>query len=83
MRRDGCPWAGLVTTVPTARPLAPWVAVGRFDVSTGALAWPVPRWGLPDLHVLTGTGRPVHKGDVVVLVTNGRFTDKAVAFARS
>ncbi|MFJ8187151.1 restriction endonuclease [Streptomyces sp. NPDC096105] len=39
--------------------------------------------GTPDLHVLNGTGRPVHNGDVVVLVTNGRFTDKAVAFARS
>ncbi|KOT46862.1 restriction endonuclease [Streptomyces caelestis] len=39
--------------------------------------------GTPDLHVLNGTGRPVHNGDVVVLVTNGRFTDKAVTFARS
>jgi restriction system protein len=39
--------------------------------------------GTPDLHVLNGTGRPVHHGDVVVLVTNGRFTDRAVAFARS
>ncbi|MFD6361441.1 restriction endonuclease [Streptomyces roseolus] len=39
--------------------------------------------GTPDLHVLNGTGRPVHNGDVVVLVTNGRFTDRAVAFARS
>lgn len=39
--------------------------------------------GTPDLHVLNGTGRPVHHGDVVVLVTNGRFTAKAVDFARS
>ncbi|MFF3015407.1 restriction endonuclease [Streptomyces sp. NPDC057939] len=39
--------------------------------------------GTPDLHVLNGTGRPVHSGDVVVLVTNGRFTAPAVAFARS
>ncbi|MEU5716467.1 restriction endonuclease [Streptomyces sp. NPDC020403] len=39
--------------------------------------------GTPDVHVLNGTGRPVHNGDVVVLVTNGRFTGKAVAFARS
>ncbi|MFC5153103.1 restriction endonuclease [Streptomyces amakusaensis] len=39
--------------------------------------------GTPDLHVLNGTGRPVHQGDVVVLVTNGRFTAKAVDFARS
>ncbi|MFE9481227.1 restriction endonuclease [Streptomyces spororaveus] len=39
--------------------------------------------GTPDLHVLNGTGRPVHGGDVVVLVTNGRITAPAVKFARS
>ncbi|MEV7401875.1 restriction endonuclease [Streptomyces sp. NPDC091267] len=39
--------------------------------------------GTPDLHVLNGTGRPVHKGDVIVLVTNGRFTKPAADFARS
>ncbi|MFF2305922.1 restriction endonuclease [Streptomyces sp. NPDC058128] len=39
--------------------------------------------GSPDLHVLNGTGRPVHGGDVVALVTNGRFTAPAMAFARS
>ncbi|WP_240801759.1 restriction endonuclease [Streptomyces sp. A1136] len=39
--------------------------------------------GTPDLHVLNGTGRPVHGGDVVVLVTNGRFTGPAREFARS
>ncbi|WP_017238383.1 restriction endonuclease [Streptomyces sp. SS] len=39
--------------------------------------------GSPDLQVLNGTGRPVHNGDVVVLVTNGRFSKPAVDFARS
>ncbi|MFJ6354877.1 restriction endonuclease [Streptomyces sp. NPDC092046] len=39
--------------------------------------------GSPDLQVLNGTGRPVHGGDVVVLVTNGRFTRPAREFARS
>ncbi|MEV5687716.1 MULTISPECIES: restriction endonuclease [unclassified Streptomyces] len=39
--------------------------------------------GTPDLHVLNGTGRPVHQGDVVVLVTNGRFSRPAQEFARS
>ncbi|MFG3041889.1 restriction endonuclease [Streptomyces sp. NPDC048330] len=39
--------------------------------------------GTPDLQVLNGTGRPVHNGDVVVLVTNGRFSKPALAFARS
>ncbi|MCX5078821.1 restriction endonuclease (plasmid) [Streptomyces sp. NBC_00513] len=39
--------------------------------------------GTPDLHVLNGTGRPVHGGDVIVLVTNGRITGPAKEFARS
>ncbi|WP_265867196.1 restriction endonuclease [Streptomyces sp. SKN60] len=39
--------------------------------------------GTPDLQVLNGTGRPVHKGDVVVLVTNGKFSKPALEFARS
>ncbi|MEV4942872.1 restriction endonuclease [Streptomyces zaomyceticus] len=39
--------------------------------------------GTPDLQVLNGTGRPVHRGDVVVLVTNGRFTRPAIDFARN
>lgn len=38
--------------------------------------------GAPDLHVLNGTGRPVHRGDVVVLVTDGRFSGPALEFAR-
>ncbi len=37
----------------------------------------------PDLQVLNGIGRPVHEGDVVVLVTNGRFSKPAFDFARS
>ncbi|MGY3684604.1 restriction endonuclease [Streptomyces sp. TE33382] len=39
--------------------------------------------GTPDLQVLNGTGRPVHQGDVIVLVTNGRFTAPAVEFAKT
>ncbi|MFZ4264786.1 restriction endonuclease [Streptomyces arboris] len=46
----------------------------------GAAGAPV---GTPDLHVLNGTGRPVHHGDVIVLVTNGRFARPAVEFAQS
>ncbi|MEV7426863.1 restriction endonuclease [Streptomyces sp. NPDC091212] len=38
--------------------------------------------GTPDLQTLNGTGRPVHKGDVVVMVTNGRISQPAKAFAR-
>jgi len=32
--------------------------------------------GTPDLHVLNGTARQLHGADVVVLVTNGRFSAK-------
>ncbi|MFI1375965.1 restriction endonuclease [Streptomyces longwoodensis] len=38
--------------------------------------------GTPELQVLNGTGRPVHKADVVVLVTNGRITQPGRAFAQ-
>ncbi|MFI8849401.1 restriction endonuclease [Streptomyces sp. NPDC053499] len=37
--------------------------------------------GTPDLQRLNGTARPVHKADVVVMLTNGRFTRDAVPFA--
>ncbi|MFD5143544.1 restriction endonuclease [Streptomyces sp. NPDC058401] len=38
--------------------------------------------GTPDLHVLNGTGRQVHNGDVLVMLTNGRITSNAVDFAK-
>ncbi|MER5899862.1 restriction endonuclease [Streptomyces mirabilis] len=38
--------------------------------------------GTPELQVLNGTGRPDHKADVVVMVTNGRITRPGLAFAR-
>ncbi|MCN9242312.1 restriction endonuclease [Streptomyces sp. RY43-2] len=38
--------------------------------------------GTPDLQTLNGTGRPVHGGDVVVMVTNGRISQPAREFAR-
>jgi restriction system protein len=38
--------------------------------------------GTPELQVLNGTGRPVHKADVVVMVTNGRITQPGRDFAR-
>ncbi|MGW1145017.1 restriction endonuclease [Streptomyces sp. NPDC002454] len=37
--------------------------------------------GTPDLQVLNGTARPGHGADVAVIVTNGRVTAPAVAFA--
>lgn len=38
--------------------------------------------GTPELQVLNGTGRPVHKADIVVMVTNGRITQPGHTFAR-
>ncbi|MFI6564095.1 restriction endonuclease [Streptomyces sp. NPDC050534] len=37
--------------------------------------------GTRDLHILNGTARPVHGADIAVLITNGRFTAPARAFA--
>ncbi|MFE0640550.1 restriction endonuclease [Streptomyces sp. NPDC058877] len=87
MRRDGCPGAIRVggtgdngadvkATDPFGRLWVIQCKHRRAGLAGSAV-------GTPDLHVLNGTGRPVHNGDVVVLVTNGRFTSKAVAFARS
>ncbi|WP_436961414.1 restriction endonuclease [Streptomyces sp. SudanB182_2057] len=39
--------------------------------------------GVQELQVLNGTGRPVHKGNVVVLVTNGAVSRRAHGFAKS
>jgi restriction system protein len=38
--------------------------------------------GTPDLHILNGTARQVHGADIAVIVTNGRVTAPAVAFAK-
>ncbi|MFF5393140.1 restriction endonuclease [Streptomyces sp. NPDC013012] len=87
MRRDGCPeaiqvggagdnGADVKATDPFGRQWVIQCKHRRAGLAGSAV-------GTPDLHVLNGTGRPVHNGDVVVLVTNGRFTDKAVDFARS
>ncbi|WP_319020265.1 restriction endonuclease [Streptomyces peucetius] len=84
MRRDGCPEAIRVgdngADVKATDPFGRLWVIQCKHRKAGLAGSAV---GTPDLHVLNGTGRPVHNGDVVVLVTNGRFTDKAVAFARS
>ncbi|WP_331746059.1 restriction endonuclease [Streptomyces sp. NBC_00872] len=38
--------------------------------------------GVREFQVLNGTGRPVHGGNVVVLVTNGAVTGRARSFAQ-
>ncbi|WP_446459504.1 restriction endonuclease [Streptomyces niveus] len=45
--------------------------------------WAGSAIGTPDLHVLNGTGRQLHGGDVIVLVTNGRFSSQCPPYAKS
>ncbi|MFJ1649585.1 restriction endonuclease [Streptomyces sp. NPDC088258] len=45
--------------------------------------WSGSAVGTPDLHVLNGTGRQLHGGDVIVLVTNGRFSSQCPPYAKS
>ncbi|GGV19016.1 restriction endonuclease [Streptomyces litmocidini] len=86
MRRDGCAdavqvggagdnGADVKATDPYGRRWVIQCKHRRAGLSGAAV-------GTPDLQVLNGTGRPVHKGDVVVLVTNGRFSKPALDFAR-
>ncbi|MEU9773506.1 restriction endonuclease [Streptomyces sp. NPDC047968] len=87
LRRDGCQDAQQVgrggdkgadvkATDPQGRR---WViqCKHRKDGWSGAAV------GAPDLYVLNGTGRQVHKGDVLVMLTNGRFSQPAIDFAKS
>ncbi|MER7172873.1 restriction endonuclease [Streptomyces mesophilus] len=87
MRRDGCPEAVRVggandngadvkATDPYGRRWVIQCKHRRAGLAGSAV-------GTPDLQVLNGTARPVHKADVVVLVTNGRFSKKAPPFATS
>ncbi|CAL9676782.1 hypothetical protein SUDANB176_07839 (plasmid) [Streptomyces sp. enrichment culture] len=86
MHRDGCPdavqvggqgdlGADVKATDPYGRR---WViqCKHRKNGDRGAAV------GTPDLQVLNGTGRPVHRADVVVMVTNGRITQPGRTFAR-
>ncbi|MFF5408016.1 restriction endonuclease [Streptomyces misionensis] len=85
MRRDGCPDASRVggggdlgadvkATDPYGRRWVIQCKHRRAGLAGSAV-------GTPDLQVLNGTARPVHGADVAVIVTNGRVTAPAVAFA--
>ncbi|WP_327686256.1 restriction endonuclease [Streptomyces sp. NBC_00467] len=87
MRRDGCTdavqvggagdnGADVKATDPFGRR---WVIQCKHR-RNGLAGSPV---GTPDLHVLNGTARQLHGADVVVLVTNGRFTSGCLPLARS
>jgi restriction system protein len=87
MKRDGCADAEQVggagdngadvkATDPFGRR---WVIQAKHR-RQGLAGSPV---GTPDLHVLNGTARQLHGADVVVLVTNGRFTSGCSPLAKS
>ncbi|MGW8450167.1 restriction endonuclease [Streptomyces niveus] len=85
MRRDGCPnavrvggggdlGADVTATDPYGRRWVIQCKHRRAGLSGSAV-------GTPDLQVLNGTARQIHGADVAVIVTNGRVTAPAVAFA--
>ena len=87
MHRDGCRdarqvggagdnGADVIATDPTGRRWVIQCKHRRAGLSGSAV-------GTPDLQVLNGTARQLHQADVVVLVTNGRFSSKCPDFARS
>jgi restriction system protein len=86
MRRDGCRDAQRVggggdlgADVKATDPLGRRWVIQCKHRRNGARGSAV---GTPDLQVLNGTARQVHGADVAVIVTNGRVTAPAVAFAR-
>ncbi|MER5363021.1 restriction endonuclease [Streptomyces sp. NPDC002785] len=87
MLRDGCAdavqvggrgdnGADVKATDPTGRR---WV----IQCKHRRAGWAGSAVGTPDLHVLNGTGRQLHGGDVIVLVTNGRFSSHCPPYAKS
>ncbi|MFD3998951.1 restriction endonuclease [Streptomyces sp. NPDC058583] len=87
MRRDGCAdavqvggagdlGADVKATDPEGRRWVIQCKHRRAGLAAAAV-------GTPALQALNATSRPVHKGDVVVLITNGRFSQPAVEFARA
>lgn len=86
MQRDGCRDAQRVggrgdlgADVKATDPFGRRWVIQCKHRRNGAQGSPV---GTPDLQVLNGTARHVHGADVAVIVTNGRVTGPAVAFAK-
>ncbi|MFI2415786.1 restriction endonuclease [Streptomyces sp. NPDC018947] len=86
MQRDGCRDAQRVggrgdlgADVKATDPFGRRWVIQCKHRRNGAQGSPV---GTPDLQVLNGTARQVHGADVAVIVTNGRVTGPAVAFAK-
>ncbi|WP_328665388.1 restriction endonuclease [Streptomyces sp. NBC_00322] len=87
MKRDGCADAAQVggagdngADVKATDPFGRRWVIQCKHRRNGLAGSPV---GTPDLHVLNGTARQLHGADVVVLVTNGRFTSGCPPLAKS
>jgi restriction system protein len=85
--RDSCPDAAQVAgtadndaDVKAPHPSGRHWAIQCKHRRSGTAGSPV---GTPDPHILNGTGRQLHGGDIVVLVTNGPFTATCQPLAKS
>ncbi|MFB6808704.1 restriction endonuclease [Streptomyces sp. NPDC056387] len=87
MRRDGCRDAqqvgGRGDNGADVKATDPYGRRWVIQCKHRKAGWSGKPVGTPDLHVLNGTGRQVHNGDVLVMLTNGRITSNAVDFANS
>ncbi|MEV7547224.1 restriction endonuclease [Streptomyces sp. NPDC089915] len=87
MRRDGCADArqvgGRGDNGADVKATDPYGRLWVIQCKHRRDGWSGKPVGTPDLHVLNGTGRQVHHGDVLVMLTNGRITQDAARFARS
>ncbi|MGW6685428.1 restriction endonuclease [Streptomyces sp. NPDC054961] len=87
MRRDGCADArqvgGRGDNGADVKATDPYGRRWVIQCKHRKAGWSGKPVGTPDLHVLNGTGRQVHHGDVLVMLTNGRITDNGARFAQS
>ncbi|MER7761675.1 restriction endonuclease [Streptomyces sp. NPDC097619] len=87
MRRDGCADArqvgGRGDNGADVKATDPYGRLWVIQCKHRRDGWSGKPVGTPALQVLNGTGRQVHHGDVLVMLTNGRITADATVFARS
>lgn len=87
MRRDGCDDAqqvgGRGDNGADVKATDPFGRLWVIQCKHRKAGWSGSAVGTPDLQVLNGTGRQIHGGDVLVMLTNGRFSAPALDFAKS
>ncbi|MFI5617923.1 restriction endonuclease [Streptomyces sp. NPDC051567] len=87
MRRDGCADAeqvgGRGDNGADVKATDPYGRRWVIQCKHRKAGWAGSAVGTPDLQVLNGTGRQIHGGDVLVMLTNGRFSRPAPGFAES